>query len=71
MLKTNWRTVEHWPGPWAEAEPTLSELLSDSLIKAVMESDGVDPQKLEAELRSVARQRYPARGTRDSVSSQI
>ena len=29
MLKTNGRTVDHWPGPWADAEPTLSELLSD------------------------------------------
>jgi hypothetical protein len=61
MLKMTWRAVGHWLGPLADEEPTLSELLSDSLVKAVMEADGVDPRALEAELRSVARQRCALR----------
>jgi hypothetical protein len=36
-------------------EPTLPELLSDSIVKAVMKADGVDPTALEAQLRSMAR----------------
>jgi hypothetical protein len=31
-------------------EPTLDELLSDPLIGDVMRADGVDPQRLGAEL---------------------
>lgn len=30
------------------AEPTLSELLSDPIIKLVMTADGVDPREIEA-----------------------
>ena len=37
-------------------EPTISEILSDSLVQAVMEADGVDPQVLEFELRTLAEQ---------------
>ena len=29
-------------------EPRLEEMLSDPIIKAVMEADGVDPRALEA-----------------------
>jgi hypothetical protein len=36
-------------------EPTLTKMLSDSLIGAVMESDGVDPAALGIELRNMAR----------------
>ncbi len=36
-------------------EPTITEMLSDSIVKAVMEADGVDPRELEAQLRTVAR----------------
>jgi hypothetical protein len=32
-------------------EPTLNEMLSDSIVRAVMEADGIDPQELEATLR--------------------
>jgi hypothetical protein len=32
-------------------EPRLEEMLADSIIRAVMESDGIDPRELEAELR--------------------
>ena len=35
-------------------EPRLEEMLADSIIKAVMEADGVDPGELEAELRQTA-----------------
>jgi hypothetical protein len=35
-------------------EPTIAEILSDSIVKAVMEADGVDPIELEAQLRSMA-----------------
>ena len=35
-------------------EPRLKDLLADSVVKAVMEADGVDPCKLEAELQETA-----------------
>jgi carbamoylphosphate synthase small subunit len=34
-----------------QREPTLKEMLSDSIIQAVMEADGVDPRELAAMLR--------------------
>ena len=40
---------------WCHREPTLDEILSDSITKAVMEADGVDPQELAAALRQVRR----------------
>ena len=36
---------------WYYPEPTLSEILPDSVIGAVMAADGVDRYKLEATLR--------------------
>jgi hypothetical protein len=36
---------------WCHREPTLDEMLSDSIVRAVMEADGVDPQELAATLR--------------------
>jgi hypothetical protein len=36
-------------------EPTIPELLSDPIVKAVMAADGVDADVLQAQLRSVAR----------------
>jgi hypothetical protein len=38
-----------------QREPTLEEMLSDSIIQAVMEADGVDPRELEANLRQAGR----------------
>ena len=35
-------------------EMTISEMLSDPLVKAVMKADGIDPAALQAELRSIA-----------------
>jgi hypothetical protein len=40
---------------WHGREPTIAEMLSDSMVKAVMRADGVDPEMLERELRSIAR----------------
>ena len=42
---------------WSYREPTLHELLSDSLVKLVMNADGVDSDELEAMLRRVAESR--------------
>jgi hypothetical protein len=36
-----------------QSEPTLEEILSDSIIKAVMKADGVDPHQLAAMLKEV------------------
>src|ERR1700739_1445653 len=51
------------------AEPTLSELLSDPIIKAVMTADGVDPREIEGLMRRVMGHcNEQARGTRDNAS---
>jgi hypothetical protein len=48
---------------WCYREPTLNGILSDSIVRAVMEADGVNPLELEAMLRRVARRlRSPRRG---------
>ncbi len=36
-------------------EPTLDEILSDPIVRALMEADGVDRQELEAMLSRIAR----------------
>ena len=35
-------------------EPRLKEILMDSIVKAVMEADGVDPHELETKLQQIA-----------------
>ena len=40
---------------WCHREPTLDEILSDSITKAVMEADGIDPQELAASLKQAIR----------------
>jgi hypothetical protein len=42
---------------WTYRGPTLHELLSDSLVKLVMNADGVDAVELEVMLRRVAESR--------------
>jgi hypothetical protein len=37
-------------------EPTITEMLSDPIVKAVMQADGIDPAALEAELQSLAQE---------------
>jgi hypothetical protein len=44
-------------------EPRLEEMLADSIIKAVMEADGVDSRALEAELRQTAALLHATRRT--------
>lgn len=39
---------------WCRREPTIAEILSDPIIAALMNADGVDPDALEAQLRSTA-----------------
>ena len=39
---------------WYQREPTIAEILSDSLVRVVMRADGVDPEMLERNLRSMA-----------------
>jgi hypothetical protein len=36
-------------------EPTLDEILSDSIVEAVMRADAVDPDELDAMLARIAR----------------
>jgi hypothetical protein len=38
---------------WRQHEPTLKEILSDSIVTALMEADGVDPDELEAMLKKI------------------
>ena len=44
------------PMSWCRREPTITEILSDSIVQAVMEADRIDPEVLEAQLRSMARE---------------
>jgi hypothetical protein len=44
-----------------QPEPTLEDILSDSIIEAVMKADSVDPHKLAAKLREVGRRLAVAR----------
>jgi hypothetical protein len=39
---------------WYHREPTLKEMLSDSIIRAVMRADGVRPHEVEAILVQVS-----------------
>ena len=54
---------------WWYRDPTLGELLSDSLVKLVMKADGVDADALETMLRNVAASR-PKERTILSFSGQ-
>ena len=51
-------------------EPRLEDMLADSIVKAVMEADGVDPRKLEAELRQTAALLRAIRRTLKSSEAQ-
>jgi hypothetical protein len=39
---------------WSHREPRLEDMLADSIVKAVMEADGVDPRELETLFRQIA-----------------
>ena len=38
-----------------QREPTIAEILADPIVKAIMSADGVDPNVLGSQLRSIAR----------------
>jgi len=46
---------------WCDREPPLNGILSDSIVRAVMEADGVNPHELEAMLRRAAQRLRIAR----------
>jgi hypothetical protein len=39
---------------WCHREPSITEMLSDAIVVAMMAADGVDPVALEAQLRDMA-----------------
>ena len=41
---------------WCRRDPTITEIMSDSIIKALMKADRIDPEALDAQLRSMARE---------------
>ncbi len=59
---------------WCRREPKLKDMLSNSIVQAVMAADGVDPHALEAMLEEAGRNVSPARRLRlwrrRSASSQ-
>jgi hypothetical protein len=38
----------------SSSDLTIPEMLSDSIVQALMEDDGIDPEMLKAQLRSIA-----------------
>jgi hypothetical protein len=52
------------PKRWCRRDPTIAEILSDSIVQAMMEADGIDPQVLEAQLRNMARDLSRTRAAR-------
>ena len=40
---------------WYHREPTLDEILSDCIVRAVMKADGIEPEELAATLRQAGR----------------
>ena len=40
----------------SQSEPTIRDILSDSIVKAMMEADEINPQTLELELKCMAHQ---------------
>jgi hypothetical protein len=49
---------------WCRREPRLKEMLSDSIVRAVMDADGVDSHELEAMLKEVGGRVSPPRRAR-------
>jgi hypothetical protein len=59
---------------FCHGEPTLEQILSDPIVRALMDADGIDPHELEIMLKEVGRrlrEPHPARfWAKWSVSSQ-
>ena len=51
------------PMIWRQREPTLKEILSDSIVTALMSADGVDPVELEAMMTQINRKSKPPHQT--------
>jgi hypothetical protein len=51
------------------SELRLEEMLQDSIVRAVMKADGIDPRELEAELRQTAALLRTMRRTRTRPAS--
>jgi hypothetical protein len=49
---------------WYRREPTLEEMLSDPIVVALMDADGVDARELKAMLNDVGRTLGSSRGAR-------
>jgi hypothetical protein len=47
---------------WTRGEPSLSEVLDDEVILAVMDCDGVSHQELDALIRRVQHRLQPGHG---------
>jgi hypothetical protein len=39
---------------WCHSEPTIAELLSDPIVRAVMAADRIAPEELQANLTRIA-----------------
>ena len=59
------------PMRWYHREPTLEEMLSDSIVRDLMEADGVDPRELSQMLREVARERRRNGMCRVAMGSEL
>src|SRR4029434_10271517 len=51
--RNKWIQSEREPMNWCRREPTLKEMLSDSIVRTMMDADGVDSHELEAMLKKV------------------
>jgi hypothetical protein len=38
----------------SSSDLTITEMLSDSIVEALIDADGIDPEMLKAQLRSIA-----------------
>ena len=56
---------------WCYREPTLTEMLSDNLVRSLMKADGVDPGELETMLRHVADRRSAEAGVLPFFMSRL
>jgi hypothetical protein len=52
-------------------ELRLEDMLADSVVRAVMEADGVDPREVEAELRQTAALLRTMRRMRTRLASAL
>jgi hypothetical protein len=56
---------------WYYREPTLQDMLSDSIVKDLMAADGVDPRELEEALMQVRSSRISQAGRLDPLPAWV